>query len=493
MRFTISIIAAILAWPGGSLAADQSVVSKCSVVQKNDDPSAVCDVRLKLPGQVKRAAILANGEELKDPSFRSFEDGDDTAAWFFLIDRSNPKRAATVKRSAELVNELYAQANTRNIMAVGTFADDLRVIISPGDPYADVKSRLADIKADGAATAFFFTGIKAIDILKKVPAERKALVIISDGKAEDTAYSRDDVVKHAKEAGVVIYGVGFAEKPSETVDLQEVERLASETGGPFFSAVGNAPLPEQFVRDFRKYLTSGGQVEASLGALNGELKLVPKVTLVDGATLNGGVSAAYIAAPPAPEPAPSPPVEQPLPLIAKIYAVFEPAIAGSTDWAAENRAIAWILLLLIPLILIASIAYFVVRNLQQAAAEKYEDGGIEEPQTQAFAIDEPSTHVLHPDTLFGYFELLDSDSPRFEIRERNVTIGRHSENDFQIDDDSVHRHHAVFHMLPGQSPVITDLDTVNGVIVNGNKVDKAELVSGDVIELGETRFRFLAA
>lgn len=38
-----------------------------------------------------------------------------------------------------------------------------------------------------------------------------------------------------------------------------------------------------------------------------------------------------------------------------------------------------------------------------------------------------------------------------------------------------------------------DLDTVNGVVVNGKKVKSCKLTDGDVIELGEVRMRFKVA
>jgi hypothetical protein len=510
MRLILSIFAAALFLAGVSYAADQGVVSKCAITEEKKDPRAHCDIRLLTPVQVKKATILARDKPLVGSTFNSFEDGDGKAAWFFLIDRSNPARSATVKRSIFLVKSLYAQANARNIMAVGTFAEDLRVIISPGDPYADFDSRFANVKADGAATAFFFTAIKAIDILKKVPAERRALVLISDGKAEDTAYSREDVVKHAKQAGVLIYGIGIAEKRSETVFLQEVERLASETDGPFVSSVGNQEFPPDFIANFSRYLTNGGQVTAPLGTLSGEMTIAPHLTLVDGTTIEGENTRAFVAPQPIPEPEPAPapapppapaeaapPPPEPLPFIAKIYAAFDPILAGSGDWAADNENFAWMLLLGIPLLIAGIFAVLVLRNAKQPATPDtaaVEDGtdNLETPYTQPMRADENPSLLLPSGVSFGIFEAMDGSDLRFEIKERNITIGRHSENDFQLEDDSVHRHHAVFHMLPGQSPIITDLDTVNGVVVNGQRVAKAELRSGDVISLGETSFRFVA-
>ena len=500
MRLSLSIFAAACFLSAVAYAAEQGVVSECAVTDDSKGPIANCDIRLFTPVEVKKATILAGDQPLAGSDFKSFEDGDGKAAWFFLIDRSNPARSATVKRSIALVKSLYAQANARNIMAVGTFAEDLRVIISPGDPYADFDSRFANVKADGAATAFFFTGIKAIDILKKVPAERRALVLISDGKAEDTAYSHEDVVKHAKEAGVIIYGIGIAEKRSDTVYLQKVERLASETGGPFVSSVGNQEFPPAFIANFTRYLTNGGQVTAPLGTLSGEMTIAPRLTLVDGTTLEGEKTSAFVAPPSAPEPPsaePAPPPPEPLPFIAKIYAVFDPALPGSGDWAADNETLAWILLLGIPLLIGGILAILLLRKFKRAddadaSAVEDESDDLEIAYTQPIRADDIPGPLPPTGASFGFFESIDGSETRFEIKERNVTIGRHSENDFRLEDDSVHRHHAVFHILPGQSPVITDLDTVNGVVVNGQRVAKAEVFSGDVISLGEASFRFVA-
>ena len=41
--------------------------------------------------------------------------------------------------------------------------------------------------------------------------------------------------------------------------------------------------------------------------------------------------------------------------------------------------------------------------------------------------------------------------------------------------------------------VIEDLESSNGVLVNGVQVDKAELGSGDEVTLGRTRLRFEVA
>ena len=73
-----------------------------------------------------------------------------------------------------------------------------------------------------------------------------------------------------------------------------------------------------------------------------------------------------------------------------------------------------------------------------------------------------------------------------------IRIGRHEDNDIQLTETSVHRHHAIIHRTAAAEFVITDLGGTsgNGVIVNGERVAQAQLLSGDIIELGSARLNF---
>jgi TonB family protein len=64
-----------------------------------------------------------------------------------------------------------------------------------------------------------------------------------------------------------------------------------------------------------------------------------------------------------------------------------------------------------------------------------------------------------------------------------VKIGRMASSHLQIDDDGVSRMHAVIEISDGEVSVI-DLGSATGTLVNGKKVNKATLQSGDVIDLG---------
>jgi chromosome segregation ATPase len=74
---------------------------------------------------------------------------------------------------------------------------------------------------------------------------------------------------------------------------------------------------------------------------------------------------------------------------------------------------------------------------------------------------------------------------------RRTRIGRASGCELHIDSSSVSRHHAL--ILAGtREVVIEDLNSTNGVILNGRKVSRQVLSDGDIVTIGEIQFRYQA-
>ena len=70
-----------------------------------------------------------------------------------------------------------------------------------------------------------------------------------------------------------------------------------------------------------------------------------------------------------------------------------------------------------------------------------------------------------------------------------MIIGRHSTNDIPLPDRTVSKRHAVIGRVRGQA-VVKDLDSRNGTLVNGQKVEKAILSCGDRLKVGSVMLRF---
>ena len=70
-------------------------------------------------------------------------------------------------------------------------------------------------------------------------------------------------------------------------------------------------------------------------------------------------------------------------------------------------------------------------------------------------------------------------------------IGRCRKADVCLDDPSVSRRHAMLRCEEGRNPQILDDRSLNGVLVNGRKIDVAELNDGDELTIGRFRLYLL--
>lgn len=71
-----------------------------------------------------------------------------------------------------------------------------------------------------------------------------------------------------------------------------------------------------------------------------------------------------------------------------------------------------------------------------------------------------------------------------------TTIGREPDNDLQIRSRFVSRFHARI-VNDDEGAIIEDLDSVNGISVNTNKVARQRLYSGDFIKIGRVHLQYI--
>ena len=77
----------------------------------------------------------------------------------------------------------------------------------------------------------------------------------------------------------------------------------------------------------------------------------------------------------------------------------------------------------------------------------------------------------------------------FSLRVDDVVLGRAPDCDVSLYHHSISRRHARL-TRAGGTWTIRDLDSANGVLVNGEKFRAAELEAGDVVQMGPVQLRF---
>jgi len=84
---------------------------------------------------------------------------------------------------------------------------------------------------------------------------------------------------------------------------------------------------------------------------------------------------------------------------------------------------------------------------------------------------------------------LSYDGKRHEVSKRRVVIGRSKDCDIQLEDGNVSRRHAELRQ-EGAAYWLIDLDSTNGMEVNGRPTRRAKLNDGDAVTLGSTELVF---
>ena len=85
---------------------------------------------------------------------------------------------------------------------------------------------------------------------------------------------------------------------------------------------------------------------------------------------------------------------------------------------------------------------------------------------------------------------LEVDGRRRELTQRRVVIGRSKDTDIQVPDPNASRRHAEIRQ-EGATYWIVDLDSTNGLEVNGRRLKRAKLSSGDTITIGSSAIKFV--
>ena len=83
---------------------------------------------------------------------------------------------------------------------------------------------------------------------------------------------------------------------------------------------------------------------------------------------------------------------------------------------------------------------------------------------------------------------------RFLLDSDVTTAGRHPDSDIFLDDVTVSRRHAEFRRDEQTNGfVVQDVGSLNGTYLNRERIETAELASGDEVQVGKFRLVFLTA
>ena len=384
-------------------------------------------------------------------------------AVLFLIDTSDPGRRRVVDRNGKQLAKIIAAAPSRYRMGLASFDKGLQVEAPIGSTPDQILAAAKSLQATGMTTELYRSVLKAIDILAGIKADRKVIMLFSDGQAEDKAYFHSDVIAAARKNGIVINSLGYPRSVALSVALQTLRRLSEETGGSYVEADGEFNLPRAFIEKPFLNIDNGGRFAIDLS----HVPPVPpgkSVLTLNFETDTGGISAEVPVILPVAAATPQPAAPPPAQIIASSRS-DEPDMLDSWLWYGVPVA-------LIVLIVLTLITLVLLYRKQEKSG-----GAGASPPAQPF---KP----------YAYLIAQDEKATRYPITHTTWRIGRSKDNEMSLDDNSISRRHAEIQRVGNGKFVLYDLDSLNGVFVNDEKITKKKLEEGDIIEIGDIFLRF---
>ncbi len=491
-------------FPGSALFAADFTLARCY----ENGGELKFEYRLAAGAEAASVAVAQNGKALECRHIPFANNPLTPGAILVMVDTSSGSsrspRDHTLAQNKVFIETLMAQAQPQDLIGVYSFANDLSEVAPLARPITDIHFRLLPLKANGLGTRIYRQGIRGVDLLAAVAAKRKTLVILSDGKDEDNGFTREDLAASALKNGVAICAMGCPESGTEVPALGNLEKLAAETHGLYAQAkIGESEPGERirsdsaFARDVLALVNSGGEIAVPLPLLEGSGEVVFSVKTQRGETV------AYHWNREAPQPeaaavaAPAAPALQAPPQPAAQTAPVQPAatpLLQATPVPAPSAAVR-----IAPAAAANPSAKPAAPSLQKPIIQK-DDRTARFISIGAIVLLAAAVVVLRyrsrpsrqsaPPAAPAFLVMQDAESKRIPVSSIATRIGRRPDNDIVFANTSVSGYHAEIHLQRDGTYLLTDLGSGNGLRVNNQSVSQAALADGDLVEMGEVRFRF---
>lgn len=456
-----------------------------------------------IPGQ----AATEDNQQRLPVTWEGWEgDNAPACAWMIVIDTSNLNRAKTVAKGVDEVRAFLKILPKQDKVALCTLALNLSEVL-PFDSTTEAADKaLKAIKpaGDASQTTLLFMNLRnGLGRLAERKEPRKAVLLLTDGKDEspggvqEQQMEKTKLIEAAKKAGIVIHTLGYAESSSDQVHFASIKDISAQTDGIFRPAASDnsKKLPEGTLPLLCGVMHGAGTVRIDVSKLVAPAALT--VTLKNAVGKEGilrvpreivEVFFPPVIAQPSPTPTPTttpPPVVDPPET--KPPVVLPPIVPQKPDMVIWLVSGGVLLLLVIAMLLVRASRKRAAADARLAEEEQAAEDAWRAAETRRQA-DALNTVEAPP---LAWLEMCDALQTRHPVRIPSLKIGRGQHNDLVLRNDSVSGNHCVLNRKREGEWSITDLNSGNGVVLNGESVLQAPLRHGDVIELGELKMRFL--
>jgi VWFA-related protein len=404
---------------------------------------------------------------------QTLAESENQVAILIAVDASLSMAGAPIDSVRSAIKSFADQFAENDQVGILVFHDDVE-FICPFTSNMDTLKSLADSIKAGGDTELYEGVYKGLDYLyedKNLP-KNKALIVLSDGKDEGTAYSDDEAIEKALEYGIPIFSIGYHTK-AEKKYLRVLERMAYKTGGQYNDAPSIKDIDEVY--------------DAVYEQIQAQQSICFTASVFEADSLDHTIHVNIVTD----------------------EGTGNTSLVFQSPSGKNKKSNNWLAMAAI-LILLVSVSYYInKRNKQKAEEEKQrlekEKESLEreladEKQSQAdkSQVQPDMTEKVEPDPRYTvisgrpggqmakvqfYFENGPLSGQSFSISD-GMTIGRSDSNLLTVSDQTVSGKHAKI-VVKGGAFSIVDLNSTNGTMVNGQKISEMPIKTGDKVQIGK--------
>jgi hypothetical protein len=145
------------------------------------------------------------------------------------LDTSKSIGKPGLDRAAEMALGILPELGPGAEAAVFTFDDQSRLAQARTSSPEDLSRAFSGVAMSGRYTALYDALYDASRYLRDAPGTRKAIVLLTDGRDENSALKIEDGLRVAEDSHIPVYAVGVGQ-----VDERVMRRIAKLTGGDYF-------------------------------------------------------------------------------------------------------------------------------------------------------------------------------------------------------------------------------------------------------------------
>ena len=238
MRLRIAIVTALAAL----VAAVPASASGTLQVQKVDTsafPTVRVTVQSPTPGKAPDLQVFENGAQVPPANVQMVDPGA-PAAIALVIDTSNSMAGTKLNDAIAAAHGFVSAQKNGNLLGVYGFDSTAYPAARLSPDRTEIDTAISQLGTGGAPGTALYGAVKlASEDLQTAPAQRRVMILITDGSSQADTATLDEAIAAAKQAGVLIYTVGIATSGPAQAALNQI---ASDTGGTATSVTDSSAL-----------------------------------------------------------------------------------------------------------------------------------------------------------------------------------------------------------------------------------------------------------